>query len=122
MATLGSSLENTPAGVPPPGLESNLINPPNYNNAAIATAAICVATTTIAVAARLVTRALIIHRTAIEDCKLIVSQGVTDRKVTLCRYGTNCLGMSYSMNQYVGGTSLCLHCIKQDGFDSLISN
>jgi hypothetical protein len=61
------------AAQPPDGVQSNFINPPNFDNATIATVVLCVFSTTLAVTARMVTKVFMIKQVATEDCMYKIS-------------------------------------------------
>jgi hypothetical protein len=69
------NLELIAAARPPEGVQSNFINPPNFDNAAIATVVLCILTTTLALIARLVTKIYLIKQVAAEDCMFGYSFG-----------------------------------------------
>ena len=57
------------AAPPPPGVVPNFVDPPNRNTEIIAVSSVCIAISTIFIAARTFTRLKFIKRHGWEDCK-----------------------------------------------------
>lgn len=58
-----------PSSKPPAGVQSNLDNPPNRNDEALALAIICIILVAVSVSLRLYSRVVIVKRLRIEDCR-----------------------------------------------------
>ncbi|KAI1476073.1 hypothetical protein F4774DRAFT_428487 [Daldinia eschscholtzii] len=63
-------LPDQPAMNPPPGVESNLTNPKNFNYGGLTLTSICLTIATMFVLARLYVKAFLIKRMRIEDCNV----------------------------------------------------
>ena len=60
-----------PALEPPPGVISNFKNPWTFDGLAIATVAVCLTTTTLAVAMRILTKIFVMRAFRLEDCQFL---------------------------------------------------
>ena len=72
----------TPAGVPPPGVIPNLVNPFYLRTDYLVTHIICLAVSTIAVALRVFTKLYLMKQFRAEDCNLYITR-------YLCSLNTN---------------------------------
>lgn len=66
-------LDKLPALTPPPGVTPNFVNPYSQGRAIFITTGICVGFVTPAVTIRVFTKAYVIKRVNLEDCKLKVA-------------------------------------------------
>lgn len=62
-------LATTPALQPPPGVESNLLDPDSLNPVIIGVSTLCLVLATIMISIRLVTKLLTTRKFLLEDCK-----------------------------------------------------
>ncbi|KAE8360911.1 hypothetical protein BDV27DRAFT_167362 [Aspergillus caelatus] len=58
-----------PAGIPPPGVEPNLVNPPNQRISGQAAILVCGIAASITLFMRIYTRVFVIRKTSMSDCK-----------------------------------------------------
>jgi len=65
---------NTPAGLPPPGVVPDLVNPHYLHTIDLVTHVLCLVVSTIAVALRIFTKVYIMKQVRVEDCILHCSQ------------------------------------------------
>ena len=71
-----STLANTPALEPPPGVSPNFTNPYSLRDIQVATASICVTIATLVIAARFVTKVATSKRVQLEECTFNLKQKV----------------------------------------------
>jgi len=74
-----------PSSRPPPGMVSNLDNPPNGNAGALALAIICIILVATSVSLRLYSRLVIVKRMRIEDCRSLHLSNLLITYLTHCR-------------------------------------
>ena len=91
-------LNLVPAASPPPGVQSNFIDPPTFDNAAITTVVLCVLTTTLAVLARIFTKIRLIKNVAAEDCMFLILFRLYTANVS--RYVTVVMGNIHGVQRY----------------------
>ena len=63
-------IHTTPAGLPPPGVVSNLVDPFYLHTISLFTLVLCLAVSTIAVALRIFTKVHLMRQFRAEDCTL----------------------------------------------------
>ena len=67
-STSSVDIYNTPAGLAPPGVTPNLVNPFYLRTVDLTTHTLCLAVSTIAVALRIFTKVYIMKQVRTEDC------------------------------------------------------
>lgn len=66
-----------PAGIPPPGVKPNLVNPPNQRISGQAAILVCGIVASIALFMRIYTRIFVIRKTNMSDCKIVPKHTVS---------------------------------------------
>ena len=72
-----------PAGIPPSGVEPNLVNPPNQRISGQAAILVCGIAASITLFMRIYTRVFVIRKTSMSDCKNASRHTVYAANVTL---------------------------------------
>lgn len=90
-----AALLDGPAARPPPGIESNLVNPTNINTALVIVLSFFLIITSSVILIRVYTKISIMKTTAYEDCKsLLYSTGTNYVYLTGLRHYCTCVGES----------------------------
>lgn len=69
---LKAQMLDKPALKPPPGLESNFIDPPSHRELSLATLILCLLITTSMTFMRLYVKIFTVHKLHLEDCKCFI--------------------------------------------------
>ncbi|RAQ59677.1 hypothetical protein AFCA_011477 [Aspergillus flavus] len=78
-----------PAGIPPPGVKPNLVNPPNQRISGQAAILVCGIVASIALFMRIYTRIFVIRKTNMSDYSIIVAWGIYMSLCVICWLGND---------------------------------
>ena len=63
------ALLNGPAGMPPPGVQSDFVNPPNLDTNVYIAVTFCITFASLAVLIRIYTKIFVLHSVGYDDCQ-----------------------------------------------------